>query len=284
MATLVARGAFPWRLSHALVLLAMTFWLLFGGEMALAQAALKLGNLPEAPAPKQDNGPALKQENEKEAVQKSQQSPLGTTIGLVSRRSVFFPELAHQIGPLSTEQKLELAADISIAPSRFASSAVTSAVAQARNALPGYGQGWSGYGKRYGSSLASTASGNMFGTFLLPSLFHQDPRYFVTPNGALQQRVGHALRRVIVTPTDSGGRAFNWSGILGALMAEGLANSYLPDQERTTGKTFRRFGIRLGTDAAVNIVREYWPSMFKSLGMTRFAPGASGRSESPSSP
>jgi hypothetical protein len=244
---------------------------LASGETALAQALLKSAELPEAPASKLGDPEPQKVQ---EAEQKPQTGTLGTTIGLVSRRSVFFPELAHQKGPLSREQKAELAADISIALSRFLSSSVTSAVAQARNANPGYGQGWDGYGKRFGSSMATTATSNVFGTFVFASVFRQDPRYFVKTNGTVKQKVGNALRRVVITQTDSGGEAPNWSGLLAGLVAESIANSYLSDEERTTGRTFRRFGVRVGVGAGVNIFREYWPNIFKGLRMTRLVPTA----------
>jgi hypothetical protein len=185
---------------------------------------------------------------------------------------LFFPDLATGKGPLSSGKKLELAVDESIAPSRFLASSFTAGIAQARNALPGYGQEWGGYGKRFGSSMASGASSHLFGTFLLPAMLRQDPRYFVKFYGSTGDRVTYALRRVVVTRTDRGREAFNWSGVIGALLAESLANSYLPDGERTTGKTFTRFGIRMGFSAASNIVKEYWPTIFKSLRISKLVP------------
>lgn len=212
---------------------------------------------------------------EQQPQEKRLQETLGTTFDLLSSRSVFFPELAHQRGPLTTQQKAELAADISIAPSRFVSSLLTSAVDQARDANPGYGQGWDAYGKRFGSSLATTASANVFGNFVLASAFHEDPRYFVKVNGTSKQKIANALERVVRTRSDSGRPTPNWSGLLGDLLAESLANTYLPQNERTTGKTFQRYGTRVGLGAAVNIFKEYWPSIFKSLKLAKIAPAAS---------
>jgi hypothetical protein len=223
-------------------------------------------DLPDAPMPKQDPADASQQPPQK------QDTPLKGAMGALGARSVFFPELAHDKGPLSSRQKLELAVDETIAPSRFAGSAFTSAIGQARSALPGYGQGWSGYGKRFGSSVASNASSHVFGTFLLPSMLHQDPRYFVKLFGSPRSRILYAVSRVVVTRTDDGREVFNWSGIFGGLMAEGLANSYLPDGERTPGKTFSRFGIRVGFGALDNVVKEYWPTIFRSLRITKLAP------------
>jgi hypothetical protein len=202
----------------------------------------------------------------------AQKSQLKQTIELLGKRSVFFPELAHERGPLTSKQKLQLAVDETIAPSRLLGSAFTAGISQARDALPGYGQGWEGYGKRYGSSVASNASSHLFGTFLIPSLTHEDPRYFVKGSGSPKSRILYAVTRVVITRTDDGRPTFNWSNVLGGLMAEGLATSYLPDNERTAGKTFSRFGIRIGFGALDNVVKEYWPTIFKSLRITKIVP------------
>jgi hypothetical protein len=222
-------------------------------------------DLPDAPTPKQDAA----------NTQPKSETPLKATIGILGKRSVFFPELAFDRGPLSAKKKLELAVDETVAPSRFLGSAFTSGIGQARNALPGYGQGWNGYGKRLGSSVASNASSHLFGTFLLPSMLHQDPRYFVKFFGNRGSRIEYALERALITRTDGGRETFNWSSLLGGLMAEGLANSYLPDGERTAGKTFSRFGIRVGFGALDNVIKEYWPNIFHSLRITKVVPNES---------
>ena len=247
--------------SHALII-SVAVAMLAGSGAAMAQRTSSLEDLPDAPTPKQDpNG----------APQKSD-TPLTATIGILGKRSVFFPELAVDRGPLSPKKKLELAVDETIAPSRFLGSAFTATIGQARNALPGYGQEWNGYAKRFGSSVGSNASSHLFGTFLLPSLLHQDPRYFVKLFGSPGGRIRYAVERVVVTRTDDGRETFNWSGVLSGLMAEGLANSYLPDGERTAGKTFIRFGYRIGFDALDNVVKEFWPTIFRSLRITKVVP------------
>jgi hypothetical protein len=232
---------------------------------SLAQDAHTEAVLPDAPSAKLD-------QDQSEWPQRVQSTPFKTTILVLGRRSVFFPELAFNRGPLSTRKKLELAVDETIAPSRVLGSAFTAGVGQARDALPGYGQEWGGYGKRFSSSMASNASSHLFGTFLLPSMLHQDPRYFVKLYGTPAQRVAYAIRRVVVTRTDTGDEVPNWSGTLGGLMAEALANSYLPSDERTADKTFSRFGIRIGFGIVNNVVREYWPTIFKSLRVSKIVP------------
>src|SRR5712692_2703037 len=219
-------------------------------------------DLPDAPAPKQESAP------------QKRQNPFNTTIEVLGRRSAFFPNIATSVGPLSSKQKFELFADESVAPSRFLSSAAGAGISQARNSLDGYGQEIGGYGKRFGSSMATAASNNFFGTFLISSVLHRDPRYFVTLHGGAGHRIGYALSRIVVARTDEGKDAVNWAGMLGPLLAESLANSYLPVKEQTAGRTFQRYGIRIGLNTASNALREYWPSIFRSLRITRATPRA----------
>jgi hypothetical protein len=201
-----------------------------------------------------------------------QDSQFKHSIEILGKRSIFFPELAHERRPLTSTEKLKLAVDETIAPSRFLASAFTAGIGQARDSLHDYGQGWEGYGKRYGSSVASNASSHLFATFLIPSLTHEDPRYFVKLFGSPKNRILYAVTRAIVTRTDDGRPTFNWSNVMGGLMAESLATSYLPDNERTAGKTFTRFGVRIGFSALDNVVKEYWPTIFKSLRINRIVP------------
>ena len=215
--------------------------------------------------------PASKQSGNK-AVQKRDKTISQAPLVLIPRRSIVYPELATSAEPLTSVQKFGLFRSKSVSPLQILSSVAAAGIGQARNALPGYGQGAAGYGKRLGSSLASGTSSQFFGTFFLPALLHQDPRYFVRLNGGFGPRVGHALRRIVVTRMDTGEENINWSGILGPLAAEGLANLYLPATERTPGKTFQRYGIRVAFGAASNLLKEYWPTMVKRLRFTKVTP------------
>src|SRR6202045_3746025 len=244
--------------SPALPLIAL---LLGVAATAAAQQEPKPRDLPDAPVAKQESVPQ-KHENR-----------FNTTIEILGRPSIFFPNLATSRGPLSRKQKFELFADESVAPSRFVSSAAGAGIGQAQNSLGGYGQEWGGYGKRFGSSMATAASNNFFGTFLISSLLHRDPRYFVTLHGGTGHRIGYALSRIVVSRKDDGRDAANWPGILGPLLAESLATSYLPVKEQTAGRTFQRYGIRVGLNTASNALREYWPTIFRNLRITKIAPG-----------
>jgi hypothetical protein len=103
-------------------------------------------------------------------------------------------------------------------------------------------------------------------------MLHRDPRYFLTLHGGLGHRIGYALSRIVVARTDEGKNAANWAGMIAPLMAESLANSYLPVKEQTAGRTFQRYGIRIGLNTAGNALREYWPAISRNLRITKVAP------------
>ena len=242
---------------------------------AMAQEKPAPANLPDAPAPKQDQN---------DTTQKQDKNIFATPLGLITKRSYVYPELATTSGPLTSKEKFELFLDKSISPPQILSSAAGAGISEARGSLAGYGQGGEGYGRRFASSMASGASSHFFGTFLLPAMLHEDPRFFVKLHGGFGARAEHALRRAAIIRTDTGRERFNLPGILGPLMAEALANAYLPASEQTAGKTFERGGIRIGFSAGNNLLKEYWPSIFKKLRVDKIAPGLQPDTRQPTPP
>jgi hypothetical protein len=184
---------------------------------------------------------------------------------ILNQKSLFFPNIASTEGPLSSSGKFKLFVSDSIAPSQFLASALGSALAQASDSPHGYGQGWDGYGKRFGSSMARAASTNFFGDFVLASTLHQDPRFFAEKNPTFFGAVKYSLKRVVVTRSDDGRPVFNSSGLGGVALAEGLANAYWPEADRGFGSTMGRIGTDLASMAGGYLLRDYWPVFFKKL-------------------
>jgi len=191
-------------------------------------------------------------------------APAGV-FGTMARRSFFFPDIAATPGPLSPGGKFKLFASDSISPGSLAESALAGAIAQGLDSPEGYGQGWDAYAKRFGSSMARRASSEFFGTFLLASALHEDPRFFPQEDPTFSGSVKYSVERIFVTRHDDGHDVANWSGLLGPLMAEGLANSYWPERDRTVGQTFERYGTDLASRVGTNMLRNYWPVFFKKL-------------------
>jgi hypothetical protein len=188
---------------------------------------------------------------------------------LLEEKSIVFPDIALNTERLSTGEKFQLFVDNSISVHTITWAMLGSAVGQADDSPTGYGQGWDAYAKRFGSSMGRQASSEFFGTFILASALHEDPRFYPEVKPAFFHAVKYSVQRVFVTRNDDGRDVVNWAGMGGPLMAEGLANVYWPDRNRTVGDTFFRYGLDLATKAGGNMLREYWPVFY---GKIRHAP------------
>jgi len=183
----------------------------------------------------------------------------------MTKRSLFFPDIAASPHPLSVGGKFELFVNESISPETILISAFGAGFEQWRDTPPGYGQGAEGYGKRFGASMATGASSSFFGTFLGASVLHQDPRFFPQTHPTFWGSIKYSARRLVVTRSDSGNDVFNASGLIGPLAGETLANTYLPKTEQTGAKTGERYGIDLAWKFAANMFKNYWPTIFRDM-------------------
>lgn len=195
-------------------------------------------------------------------------NPLHSSVAffqLLQRKSVFFPDLATNTGPLNRWQKFKLAANNSVSLATISSALVASAYGQAINSPAGYHQGGEGYAKRFGADMARSASANLFGTFLIASMLHEDPRFYVRRHLSFKESVKYAAVRIAVTRSDRGARVVNFDGLLGPLAGEGLANTYYPEGNRGVSSTFIRYGSDLGWKFGGHLLRQYWPSINRRL-------------------
>jgi hypothetical protein len=188
---------------------------------------------------------------------------------LLDRKSLVFPDLATNKGPLTSWGKFKLAANNSVSLSTVGATLISAAYGQAIDSPSGYGQGGSGYAKRFGSGMARSASDNLFGTFLIASMLHEDPRFYVKRNLTFKQAVKYSAARVVLTRNDSAKLVVNYAGLLGPLAGEALANTYWPEQNRGVGSTFVRYASDLGWRFGGNLLRQYWPQINRKL---RLAP------------
>jgi len=138
-------------------------------------------------------------------------------------------------------------------------------IQQANNGLSGYGQGAAGYGKRLAAGLADETSVGFFQAYLFPSVLHQDPRYFRKGSGPLKERLMNAIIRPIVTRKDSGGRTFDWSGLLGVTASSSLSNVYYPAADRGIEPTFKRVATSIPFSVIDHLIDEFGPNLEKKF-------------------
>jgi len=187
---------------------------------------------------------------------------------LLQNKSIVFPDIAYSTERLSAGQKFQLFVDNSVSVDSVAWAAIGSAVGQADDSPTGFPQGWDGYGKRFGADMARQASGEFFGTFLMASALHEDPRFYAEIHPTFGQAMKYSVQRVFIMRNDDGREVVAWSSLGGPLLAEGLANVYWPDRNRTVGDTLFRYGLDLASRAGGNMLREYWPVLLQKISHT----------------
>jgi len=162
----------------------------------------------------------------------------------------------------STELQIDLASDdLKKAQIRTArvTTGVTAGIEQWQGDFPGYGQGFSGYAKRYGATYGDRITSTFFGAALLPSLLHQDPRYFYRGKGHVVTRALYAISTVVICKGDNGHWQPNYSSVLGSLAAGGLSNLYSPASSRNgVGLTFENTLVGIGGSAMSAVVEEFF--------------------------
>ncbi len=166
---------------------------------------------------------------------------------------------------LDASEKFRLFAQNSIEPVTFVGAAFDSGLAQATDDDPSFGQGTTGYAKRYGAALADSVSRDFFHTYLFPVMFRQDPRYYRKLEGSTATRLGHALSHAFVAESDSGRRMFNFSEWLGTASSAALSNTYHPGNSRGLGPASRRVGLSIAGDMGFDVLREFWPEVVHKL-------------------
>jgi hypothetical protein len=158
--------------------------------------------------------------------------------------------------PLTAKLKFKLAMRVSVDPVTIGGVAGMAAINQAAN-RPDFVQGAQGYGQRFGSIAADSFSDILIGGAILPSVLHQDPRYFYQGTGTTHSRLKHALFSPFICKGDNGRWQPNYSSLGGDLASSALANAYYPQSNRGVGLVFGTFGIGTAERLASGVAQEF---------------------------
>lgn len=160
---------------------------------------------------------------------------------------------------LEPKEKFTLFIRDTVDPVSFASAAFSAAISPGSD--PSFGQGVSGFSKRFGASVADDTAGRFFKGFLYPTLFSEDPRYYRLGHGGKGRRVLHALEHAVVGHNDEGRRIFNFSELLGTGSTVAVGYLWHPGASPGIAGGARTAGIIVGEDAGFDVLREFWPEI-----------------------
>jgi len=174
-------------------------------------------------------------------------------------------ENESQVAPISWKEKFVITSKGAFDPYEFAVVGILSGIRQAENAYPGFGQGFEGYAKRYGTAFADQVDGNIMVGAVFPTILKTDPRYFQLGKGRFVYRFAYAFSRIFITRRDSGGRLFNFPEFAGNATAIAISNLYYPPADRGFSASANNWGVQMGIDALGNELKEFWPDIHRRI-------------------
>ncbi|HLI03901.1 MAG TPA: hypothetical protein VKU93_06485 [Terracidiphilus sp.] len=232
------------------------------------QAVTAMAGLPQAPEPQ---SPQQQQSNDRQHSQPDA-PPAGAKIeahkpppqpkrilGMMPNyRAVSAGELPP---PPTPRQAFKIATQNSFDYSSFIFVGITSLLAEGSNAHPQLGKGVPGFWAYSWRGFVDKTDGNYWVIWALPSVLHEDERYYARGEGGIMSRGIYAATRVLITPNYKGRNTFNASEILGRGVANAISLSYYPSQTQTAGAFAQKYGYAIGRDALTNTFREFWPDI-----------------------
>ena len=175
-------------------------------------------------------------------------------------------ESADKVPPLTSKQKFAVVTRSSFDYIQIPWYGFLAAVSQAEDSEPGYGQGAAGYGKRFGAAAADGTIENYWTSAILPSVLHQDPRFYQLGKGGFWHRTFYAMSRIVIIRSDSGSSQFNASEVFGSAIAASISTySYHPHGDKTLSNTASVWSSQLAYDTATIVLKEFWPDIRRKL-------------------
>ena len=272
------------RFKYSLIAGSLFFWISFLSSPAAAcsqelsgNAAIATSALPEAPEPQASSAlsqswsqsePNQVQSGEDPAAQKpdangaANRKPPPQPKRILGIMPNYRAVSAGVIPPPPTPREaFVVATKNSFDYSAFVFVGVTSLLAEGTNAHTQLGKGVPGFWAYYWRGYLDKTDGNYWVDWAMPTVFHQDERYYAMGEGGVWKRGVYAASRELITPNYHGNNSFNASEILGRGISQAISLTYYPSQTQTASGYAEKFAYAIGRDALTNVFREFWPDI-----------------------
>jgi hypothetical protein len=167
--------------------------------------------------------------------------------------------------PLTPKDKAWLAARNMVDPFNTITILGEAAISVGSDSHSPYGPGMPGYGRYVGVSFTQDLTGEFFGTFLIPTIAHQDPHYHRMPNAKIPRRILHAAYQVVWTQGDNGRGMPNYANLVGFAIDDQISNLYVPGRETNADAQASRYVIGLASAPIGNFITEFLPDVARRI-------------------
>jgi hypothetical protein len=234
-------------------------------EAGVSSSAASLPDAPDAQQPpgQTEKNPDTTERAADKSVAKGKQQPkrilgLMPNYRAVSAGAIPPPPTAKQAFVIATKNSFDY--------SSFVFVGLTSLIAKGEDAHPNLGKGPEGYWAYAWRGFVDKTDGNYWVIFALPTVFHEDERYYTKGEGPLLHRGLYASTRIFITPDYAGHNTINVSELLGRGISQGISLSYYPSSDRSASALAEKYSYALVRDAATNTFREFWPDIAAHMG------------------
>jgi hypothetical protein len=170
-----------------------------------------------------------------------------------------------QVKPMTPKEKRWLAVRNVVDPFNAVTILGDAGIAVGYNAHSPYGPGMPGFGRYVGVSYAQDMTGEFFGTFLIPTIVHQDPHYHRMPGASIPRRAAHAILQVVWTKGDNGKDMMNYANLVGFAFDDEIGNFYVPGQQTNLPASAVRYGIAVASAPIENFITEFMPDVARRI-------------------
>lgn len=170
-----------------------------------------------------------------------------------------------QVKPMTPKEKAWLAVRNVGDPFNGITILGSSAIAVGSDSHSAYGPGFHGFERYVGVSVTQDMTGEFFGTFLIPSIAHQDPHYHRMPTASMKKRIAHALYQVVWTQGDNGKGMLNYANLLGFAVDDEIGDLYIPGRQTDLPASAERYATGLATAPIDNFVTEFLPDVARRI-------------------
>jgi hypothetical protein len=168
---------------------------------------------------------------------------------------------------LSPSEKFRLQFRASIDPYTFGVASIVAGLGEANNENSGFGWGPGGYGKRVAAAYGDNVIGNTLGNALLPSILHQDPRYYRLGHGKVAHRFLYAFATTFICKHDTTHKwEPNYSNVLGNMIAGEISQYYTPGGDPGKVGSVIETGLTVTFEGSFGgELQEFWPDISRKL-------------------
>ncbi|MGA9584684.1 MAG: hypothetical protein WBQ95_05105 [Terracidiphilus sp.] len=170
-----------------------------------------------------------------------------------------------EVKPLTPREKARLAVRNVVDPFNAITILGNAAITIGFNSHTAYGPGMHGFGQLVGVSYSQDMTGEFVGTFLIPSIAHQDPHYHRMPHATIKRRVLHAIVQVGWTQGDNGKGMPNYANILGFPIDAEISDLYVPGIQTDLRSTAARVVTGWALAPTDNFVTEFLPDIARRI-------------------